>query len=106
MCSEIERTSATCPFVRPRATHASTSTSRSGSPPSATTLDAVAQRLGATTGRSYHPTRRKADLYCDVQVAAMVRMTEAIGGTFAVESAPGRGTRVVVIVPRPPHPVL
>ena len=32
----------------------------------ATTIDAVAQRLGATKGRSYHHYRSKADLYFDV----------------------------------------
>ena len=44
----------------------------------ATTIDAVAERLGATKGRIYHHYRSKADLYFDVQVAAMVRLTEAI----------------------------
>ena len=44
----------------------------------ATSIDAVAQRLGATKGRIYHHYRSKADLYFDVQVAAMVRVTEAI----------------------------
>ena len=44
----------------------------------ATTIDAVAERLGATKGRIYHHYRSKADLYFDVQVAAMVRVTEAI----------------------------
>jgi len=44
----------------------------------ATSIDAVAERLGATKGRIYHHYRSKADLYFDVQVAAMVRLTEAI----------------------------
>ena len=44
----------------------------------ATSIDAVAQRLGATKGRIYHHFRSKADLYFDVQVAAMVRVTDAI----------------------------
>ena len=44
----------------------------------ATKIDAVAQRLGATKGRIYHHDRSKADLYFDVQVAAMGRVTEAI----------------------------
>ena len=44
----------------------------------ATSIDAVAERLGATKGRIYHHYRSKADLYFDVQVAAMQRVTEAI----------------------------
>ena len=44
----------------------------------ATTIDAVAQRLGATKGRTCHHDRSTADLYFDVQVAAMVLVTEAI----------------------------
>ena len=44
----------------------------------ATSIDAVAERLGATKGRIYHHYRSKADLYFDVQVAAMKRVLEAI----------------------------
>jgi AcrR family transcriptional regulator len=44
----------------------------------ATSIDAVAERLGATKGRIYHHYRSKADLFFDVQVAAMKRMTEQI----------------------------
>lgn len=44
----------------------------------ATSIDAVAERLGATKGRIYHHYRSKADLYFDVQVAAMTRVTEAV----------------------------
>jgi AcrR family transcriptional regulator len=44
----------------------------------ATTIDAVAERLGATKGRIYHHYRSKADLYFDVQIAAMTRLAEAI----------------------------
>jgi len=44
----------------------------------ATSIDAVAERLGATKGRIYHHYRSKADLFFDVQVAAMNRMTEQI----------------------------
>ena len=44
----------------------------------ATSIDAVAERLGATKGRIYHHYRSKSDLYFDVQVAAMNRVTEAI----------------------------
>jgi AcrR family transcriptional regulator len=40
----------------------------------ATTIDAVAERLGATKGRIYHYYASKADLYFDVQIAAMERL--------------------------------
>lgn len=45
---------------------------------SATSIDAVAQRLGATKGRIYHHYRSKADLFFDVQAAAMNRLNEEI----------------------------
>ena len=44
----------------------------------ATSIDAVAQRLGATKGRIYHHYRSKADLFFDVQIAAMTRLNEPI----------------------------
>lgn len=44
----------------------------------ATSIDAVAERLGATKGRIYHHYRSKADLFLDVQVAAMTRLSEAV----------------------------
>lgn len=44
----------------------------------ATSIDAVAERLGATKGRIYHHYRSKADLYFDVQVAAMNRVLTAV----------------------------
>ncbi len=44
----------------------------------ATSIDAVAERLGATKGRIYHHYGSKADLYFDVQVAAMTRVSEAV----------------------------
>lgn len=44
----------------------------------ATTIDAVAERLGATKGRIYHHYRSKSDLYFDVQIAAMTRLGAAI----------------------------
>src|SRR4051812_50087924 len=40
----------------------------------ATSIDAVAERLGATKGRIYHHYRSKADLFLDVQMAAMTRL--------------------------------
>ncbi|UUZ77043.1 TetR/AcrR family transcriptional regulator [Polaromonas sp. P1(28)-13] len=44
----------------------------------ATSIDAVAERLGATKGRIYHHYRSKADLYFDVQTAAMTRLNEEV----------------------------
>ena len=44
----------------------------------ATSIDAVAERLGATKGRIYHHYRSKADLFFDVQVAAMNRLNEQV----------------------------
>jgi AcrR family transcriptional regulator len=44
----------------------------------ATSIDAVAERLGATKGRIYHHWKSKSDLYFDVQVAAMTRITAAV----------------------------
>lgn len=44
----------------------------------ATSIDAVAERLGATKGRIYHHYRSKADLFFDVQTAAMKRLNEEV----------------------------
>jgi AcrR family transcriptional regulator len=44
----------------------------------ATSIDAVAERLGSTKGRIYHHDRSKADLFFDVQVAAMTRLLEQV----------------------------
>jgi AcrR family transcriptional regulator len=44
----------------------------------ATSIDAVAERLGATKGRIYHYYRSKAELYFDVQIAAMERLIREI----------------------------
>ena len=44
----------------------------------ATSLDAVAQRLGSTKGRIYHHYRSKADLFFDVQVSAMTRLHDQV----------------------------
>jgi AcrR family transcriptional regulator len=44
----------------------------------ATSIDAVAERLGATKGRIYHHYRSKADLFFDVQIAAMNRLNEEV----------------------------
>jgi AcrR family transcriptional regulator len=45
----------------------------------ATTVDAVAGHLGSTKGRIYHHYRSKADLFFDVQVAAMTQLLAEIG---------------------------
>jgi len=42
----------------------------------ATTIDDIADRLGATKGRVYHYYRSKADIFLDVQRSAMQRMLE------------------------------
>lgn len=44
----------------------------------ATSIDAVAERLGSTKGRIYHHYRSKADLFFDVQAAAMSRLNEEV----------------------------
>lgn len=44
----------------------------------ATSIDAVAERLGSTKGRIYHHYKSKADLFFDVQVSAMTRLLEEI----------------------------
>ncbi len=44
----------------------------------ATTIDAIADRLGATKGRIYHHYKSKADLFFAVQLAAMERLMREI----------------------------
>ena len=44
----------------------------------ATSIDAVAERLGATKGRIYHHYPSKADLFFEVQIAAMKRINEEV----------------------------
>jgi AcrR family transcriptional regulator len=44
----------------------------------ATSIDAVAERLGSTKGRIYHHYRSKADLFFEVQVAAMARLFDQV----------------------------
>jgi AcrR family transcriptional regulator len=44
----------------------------------ASTIDAVAERLGATKGRIYHYYRSKAELYLDVQIASMEHLQAEI----------------------------
>jgi AcrR family transcriptional regulator len=45
---------------------------------SATSIDAVAHRMGATKGRIYHYYRSKADLYFDIQIAAVEKLIAEI----------------------------
>lgn len=52
----------------------------------ATSLDAVAERLGSTKGRIYHHYRSKADLFFDVQVTAMKRL---LGEVEPIARGPG-----------------
>src|SRR5215471_5142001 len=44
----------------------------------ATSIDAVAERLGSTKGRVYHHFRSKADLFIEIQIAAMKRLFHEI----------------------------
>lgn len=44
----------------------------------ATTIDAIAERLGATKGRIYHHYKSKAELFFAVQIAAMERLKREI----------------------------
>lgn len=44
----------------------------------ATTIDAIAERLGATKGRIYHHFRSKAELFFGVQLAAMDKLKREI----------------------------
>lgn len=53
---------------------------------SATSIDAVAEKLGATKGRIYHHFASKADLFLDVQMAAMTRL---IGAVEPIARGPG-----------------
>ncbi|GMG84951.1 TetR/AcrR family transcriptional regulator [Paralimibaculum aggregatum] len=44
----------------------------------ATSIDAIAERMGSTKGRVYHWYRSKAEIYFDVQRSAMRRLTELV----------------------------
>jgi AcrR family transcriptional regulator len=54
----------------------------------ASTIDAVADRLGATKGRVYHYYRSKAELYFDVQIAAMENLLAQIEPLARTEGSP------------------
>jgi len=69
----------------------------------ATSIDAVAERLGATKGRIYHHYASKADLFFDVQVAAMTRLSEEVepiarGGGSAIERLSAMALRHTQII--------
>jgi AcrR family transcriptional regulator len=59
----------------------------------ASTIDAVADRLGATKGRIYHYYRSKAELYFDVQIAAMERLLAEIEPLARSEDTPAERLR-------------
>ncbi len=44
----------------------------------ATSIDAIADRMGATKGRVYHWYRSKAEIYFDVQIVAMTKLINLI----------------------------
>src|SRR5690606_29334159 len=55
---------------------------------SATSIDAVAERLGSTKGRIYYHYRSKADLFFDVQVSAMNRLASEVEPIARSASSP------------------
>ena len=69
----------------------------------ATSIDAVAERLGATKGRIYHYYGSKAELYFDIQIAAMERLMREIepiargegDGAQRLEAMPLRHTMIL-----------
>lgn len=63
----------------------------------ASTIDAVADRLGATKGRIYHYYRSKADLYFDVQIAAMERLFAEIEPLARTDGSPAERLRLMAL---------
>jgi AcrR family transcriptional regulator len=61
----------------------------------ASTIDAVAERLGATKGRIYHYYRSKAELYFDVQIAAMEQLLAEIEPLARAEGTPAERLRAM-----------
>jgi AcrR family transcriptional regulator len=55
---------------------------------SATSIDAIAESLGATKGHIYHYYRSKADLFFDIQTAAIKRLLACIEPIAAQDSPP------------------
>ena len=69
----------------------------------ATSIDAVAEKLGATKGRIYHHYPSKADLFFDVQVAAMTRMFDQVepiarGGAGSIDKLMAMALRHTQII--------
>ena len=67
----------------------------------ATSIDAVAERLGATKGRIYHHYPSKADLFFEVQIAAMKRMPPKSKPLLAATRAPTKANAKVETRSRP-----
>jgi AcrR family transcriptional regulator len=63
----------------------------------ATTIDAVADRLGATKGRIYHYYRSKADLFFDVQLAAMERLMREVEPLARRPGSPAERLRTMAL---------
>lgn len=55
---------------------------------SATSIDTIAERMGATKGRIYHYYRSKAELYFDIQIAAVERLIAAVEPIAKTEQGP------------------
>lgn len=55
----------------------------------ATSIEAIAERMGATKGRIYHYYSSKADIYFDIQREAMARLT-AVVDPIARSEGPAR----------------
>lgn len=58
----------------------------------ATTIDDIADRLGATKGRVYHYYRSKADIFLDIHRYAMQRMLDEMTPLAAALAPPRRGS--------------
>lgn len=64
---------------------------------SATSIDAVALRMGATKGRIYHYYRSKADLYFDIQIAAVEKLLAEIEPIARGEGSPAQRLRAMAL---------
>jgi AcrR family transcriptional regulator len=54
----------------------------------ATSIDAVAERIGSTKGRVYHHYTSKAELFFEVQIAAMTRLNEEVEPLARIAGTP------------------
>jgi len=63
----------------------------------ATSIDAVAERMGATKGRIYHYYRSKADLYFDIQIAAVEKLIGEIEPIARGEGSPAERLRAMAL---------